>query len=113
MHGGASGFAIFIDLIIAVIMIASMWKIFEKAGQPGWAAIIPIFNLYVTLKVAQKPGWWLILFFIPIVNFIMYIITLLAVAEKFSKSVGFAIGMILLPIIFFPILGFGDATYSG
>ncbi len=114
MHGGgSSGIILIIDLVIAVIMIVSVWKIFDKAGEPGWAAIIPIYNLYVMLKVAGKPGWWLILFFIPLVNFIIFIITDLALAEKFGKGVGFAIGMILLPIIFFPILAFGDARYAG
>ena len=113
MHGGTSVIVLIIDLAVAVLMIASMWMIFEKAGEPGWAAIIPIYNLYVVLKISDKPAWWLILFFIPIVNFIIIIITVLALAEKFGKGVGFAIGMILLPIIFFPILGFGDARYSG
>jgi hypothetical protein len=113
MHGGTSGVIVFVDIIVAVIMIVSIWKIFDKAGEPGWAAIVPFFNLYVILKVAGKPGWWLILFFIPIVNIIIFIITILAVAEKFGKGIGFAIGMILLPVIFFPILAFGDASYSG
>ncbi len=113
MHGGTSVFVLILDLVFAVLMIVSMWKIFEKAGEPGWASIIPFYNLYVILKISDKPGWWLILFFIPIVNLIMIIITIFALAGKFGKGGGFAVGMILLPIIFFPILAFSDASYSG
>jgi len=113
MHGGTSVGIVFIDLIVAALMIVSMWKIFEKAGEPGWAAIIPFYNIYIILKISDKPGWWLILFFIPIVNFVIFIITILAFAGKFGKGAGYAVGMILLPIIFFPILAFGDASYTG
>jgi hypothetical protein len=109
----AGGIVLIIQLAVIVLMIAALWKVFSKAGQPGWAAIIPIYNVYVLLKIAGKPGWWLILFFIPIVNLVIAIITTVAVAGAFGKGVGFAIGMILLPIIFYPILGFGSAQYQG
>lgn len=102
-----------IEMAVAIFIIASMWKVFEKAGQPGWAAIVPIYNIYVMLRVAGKPGWWLILFLVPFVSFIIAIIALIGLAENFGKSGGFAIGLILLPFIFFPILGFGDAQYTG
>ena len=101
-----------IQLIIIVLMIASLWKVFDKAGQPGWAAIIPIYNCYILLKVASKPGWWLILIFIPLVNIVISFIVCLAVAEKFGKGAGFAIGLFFLAFIFYPILAFGDAQYS-
>lgn len=111
--GGIAGlFFLVIQLGILVVAIATMWRIFTKAGQPGWACIIPIYNIYVMMKVAGKPGWWLILLFIPIVNIVIAILVAIAIAENFGKSVGFAIGLILLPIIFYPILAFGNAQYS-
>ncbi|MEY2538022.1 MAG: hypothetical protein QOG67_1762 [Verrucomicrobiota bacterium] len=102
-----------IGLIVAVIMIAAMWKIFTKAGEPGWAAIIPIVNIYFLCKVAGRPGWWVILMFIPLVNFIIWIILCIDVAKNFGKGAGFGIGLAFLGVIFFPILGFGSATYQG
>ena len=102
-----------IPLIIGIVVIVAMWKVFVKAGQPGWASIIPFYNVYVLCKIAGKPGWWLILFFIPIVNFVIAIIVMVELAKRFGKGVGFAIGMLLLGFIFIPILGFGDATYHG
>jgi hypothetical protein len=99
-------------LSLAILMIAAIWKVFVKAGQPGWAALIPIYNLYVLLKVAGKPGWWLILMLIPLVNIVIGILALVAVAERFGKGGGFAVGLLLLPIVFYPILGFGSAQYS-
>jgi Family of unknown function (DUF5684) len=100
-------------LAFVVLMIAALWKIFSKAGQPGWAAIIPIVNTYFVCKVAGRPGWWVILMFIPFVNFIIGIILCIDIAKSFGKGVGFGIGLILLPVIFFPILGFGSARYQG
>lgn len=96
-----------------ILMIASMWKVFTKAGQPGWASIIPFVNLYFLCKVAGRPGWWLILMLIPFVNFIILIIVDIDIAKNFGKGVGFGIGLILLPIIFFPVLAFGSAQYQG
>ena len=96
-----------------ILMIASMWKVFSKAGQPGWAAIIPIVNFYFLCKVAGRPGWWLILMLIPLVNFIILIIIDIDIAKNFGKGVGFGIGLLLLPFIFFPILGFGSTQYQG
>lgn len=102
----------FLMLVVFVLVLVSMWKVFEKAGQPGWAALIPIYNAYIFLKIAGKPGWWLILFFIPLVNLIVGIIASIAFAAKFGKSAGFALGMVFLPFIFIPMLAFSDAVYS-
>jgi len=99
-------------LAIVLLMVASMWKLFVKAGKPGWAAIVPIYNLVVLLEIAGKPIWWFILFLIPVVNFIVLIMLALAVARKFGKGTGFALGMIFLSPIFYPILAFGDSTYN-
>jgi hypothetical protein len=98
--------------VVIVITIAGMWKVFEKAGEPGWAAIIPIYNLIVLLKIAGRPVWWIILFIIPLVNFIVAILVGIDVAKRFGKGAGFGIGLALLPFIFYPVLGFGDARYN-
>jgi len=100
-------------LAFMILMIAACWKIFTKAGQPGWAAIIPIYNWYVLCKIVGRPGWWVILLLIPFINFIIGIILCIDLAKSFGKGVGFGIGLILLGIIFFPILGFGSAQYQG
>ncbi len=99
-------------LAIIVLLIVSMWKVFTKAGQPGWAAIVPIYNIVVLLKIIGKPVWWIIGLIIPIVNFIVLILMSLELAKVFGKSTGFAIGLMLLGIVFFPILAFGDAKYT-
>ena len=101
------------EIVFIVLMIAAIWKVFSKAGQPGWAAIIPIFNFYIMCKVAGRPGWWLLLMLIPFVNIVIAIILNVDIAKRFGKGVGFAVGMILLPFIFWPILGFGSAQYQG
>jgi hypothetical protein len=110
LMGGAFGI---VWLIVAVVVIIGMWKVFTKAGQPGWAAIIPIYNFYILCKVAGRPGWWLLLMLIPFVNFIIWIILSLDLAKKFGKGAGFGIGIALLSFIFLPVLGFGDAQYQG
>ena len=102
-----------IGLLIGIILIIAMWKVFTKAGQPGWAAIIPIYNIYILCKVAGRPGWWVILMLIPFVNFIIAIILCIDIAKNFGKGAGFGIGLAFLGFIFFPILGFGSATYQG
>ncbi|MEI8122804.1 MAG: DUF5684 domain-containing protein [bacterium] len=104
-------FLALIWLAVVVLMVSSMWIVFTKAGQPGWACLVPFYNLYVMLKIAGKPGWWLVLFLIPVVNLVVGIITYISLAANFGKSAGFAIGMIFLPIVFFPMLAFGDAKY--
>src|SRR4030095_12401751 len=91
----------------------AMWKVFTKAGQPGWASLIPIYNLYIWCKIVGRPGWWIILLLIPFVNIIVGIILCIDMAKSFGKGVGFGIGLALLGIIFWPILGFGSAQYQG
>ena len=100
-------------LAFTILMIAAWWKIFSKAGQPGWAAIIPIYNWIVWCKIVGRPWWWILLLLIPFVNLIILIILMIDLAKSFGKGVGFGIGLILLAVIFFPILGFGSAQYQG
>jgi len=100
-------------LIVAVFMLIAMWKVYTKAGRAGWGCIIPIYNVYLMMKIAGKPGWWLILMFVPIVNIIIGIIATIGIANNFGKGGGFAVGLILLPIIFYPMIAWGDAAYVG
>ena len=118
--GGAGLFMLiylFVCFALMILMTVGMWKLFDKAGKPGWAAIIPIYNIIVLLEITDKPIWWIVLFLIPIVNFVAPVVVMILVyitlAERFGKGVGFAVGLILLPFIFFPMLGFSDATYQG
>jgi hypothetical protein len=104
---------IIICLVVAVIAIAGMWKTFEKAGRPGWAAIIPIYNSYKMIKIGGKPDWWIVLLLIPIVNIIFGVWIMNMVSKSFGKDEGFTIGLLFLGFIFWPILGFGDAVYQG
>lgn len=100
-------------LLIVVALIAAIWKTFEKAGQPGWAAIVPIYNLYIMVKMVGKPGYWVVLMLIPIVNYIFLIWTYNLISKSFGKGVGFTLGLIFLSPIFWMILGFGSAQYQG
>src|SRR5438093_7825645 len=102
-----------VGLLIALFLIVAMWKVFTKAGQPGWASIIPIYNLYVWCKIVGRPWWWILLMLIPFVNFIVGIILCIDMAKSFGKGAGFGIGLALLGVIFIPILGFGSAQYQG
>ena len=111
MIGGLLGLVLYFGIII--FLIAAMWKIFTKAGKPGWAAIVPIYNIIVLLEVVGRPAWWVILFLIPFVNVIMAFIVMVDLAKSFGKDVAYALGLIFLGIIFFPMLSFGSATYRG
>lgn len=101
-------------IALIVVMIAAMWKVFEKAGQPGWAAIIPFYNAYVlTCNIAKKEILWFILFFIPLINIVAAVIVSIEVAKKFGKTELFGVGLAFLGFIFYPMLAFGDAEYEG
>jgi hypothetical protein len=100
-------------LLLVIIPYAGMWKVYEKAGQPGWAAIIPIYNIYVLIKIVGKPSIWLLWCLLPCVNIVFIIWLYNLVSKSFGKDEGFTVGLILLGIIFWPILGFGSATYVG
>lgn len=114
----AAYFAIVITL--ALIFLAAGWRIFTKAGHPGWAVLIPVYNLYVYTQVAKRPGWWLLLYFaglIPVVGSIGVIVVglldSLRIAKLFGKGSVFGIGIFLFSPIFLLILGFGSADYDG
>lgn len=109
----AAGMILLVQLGIVVLMIAGMWAAFAKAGKPGWAAIIPIYNGMVMLEIGGKPIWWILLFLIPLVNIIVAIMATSAFAKAYGKGAGFTLGLIFLPFIFYPMLGFGSAKYVG
>ncbi|HEX2608485.1 MAG TPA: DUF5684 domain-containing protein [Flavisolibacter sp.] len=100
-------------ILIAAVMLASLWKIFQKAGKPGWAALIPFYNYYMLLKIAGKPGTWMWLLFIPIVNYVYLIWTYNMISKSFGKSEGFTVGLVLVGIVFWLVLAFGDSVYLG
>jgi len=108
-----AGIFLVVQLAIIIFLIASIWKVFTKAGQPGWASIIPIYNIIVMLQIVGRPWWWILLMLIPIVGIVISIIVSIDMAKSFGKGTGFGIGLALLGFIFYPILGFGSATYQG
>lgn len=99
--------------IYSLVVIISYWKLFMKAGRPGWASIIPIYNGIVFIQIAGRPTWWILLFLIPFVNIIFAIIVLYDFLAKFGKGIGYLFGTIFLGVIFWPILAFDDSTYQG
>lgn len=111
--GAGAGLFMIIYLALIVLVIVGLWKMFAKAGKPGWAAIIPIYNMIVLLEIVGRPLWWIILFFIPCVNIIVSVIVNIDLAKAFGKDVVYGIGIVLLPFIFIPMLGFGSAQYQG
>src|SRR5688572_33174541 len=115
MQTSDSGSAVLIIvwIVVAVLLIASLWRVFTKAGQPGWAALIPIYNFIVLLKIIGRPLWWILLFLVPIVNIVVLFIIYIDLAKSFGKSAAFGVGIALLGIIFLPILAWGSATYRG
>jgi hypothetical protein len=104
---------IIISIILAVLLVVAWWKVFEKAGVPGWHAIIPFLNTYDEFKITFGNGWMFLLLLIPIVNLIIDIILQVKMSNAFHKGTGFAIGLIFLPYIFYLILGFDSSTYAG
>jgi hypothetical protein len=96
-----------------LVMIIAQWKVFEKAGQPGWACIIPIYNIYIMTKIAGKPGIWTLLCLIPFINIIFIVWLYNMISKSFGHDEGFTVGLLLLSFIFWPILGFGKSKYLG
>jgi hypothetical protein len=87
------------------------WAMFEKAGWPGWASLIPIYNVYVLLKIAGMSGWWLLAFLVPILDIVVGIMMLWKISKAFGHGAGYFFGLLFLSIIFFPMLGFGKSEY--
>jgi hypothetical protein len=111
----ACGCIVYLILILVLVIppIIGMWKTFVKANQPGWAAIVPIYNIYVICELVGRPWWWLLLCFIPCVGWVVGIMLCIDLAKSFGKGTGFGVGLALLPQVFMCILGFGSAKYLG
>lgn len=106
-------------ILIVLVFIIAGWRLFSKAGKPGWAIIIPFYNLYIYTQIIQRPGWWILLYFsiaIPAVGALalvfLSIVDQLRLAKVFGRSAGFGVGLILLGWIFFPILAFSGSQYD-
>ena len=100
-------------LWMCIIELAGLWFMFVKADEPGWAAIIPVYNCLIAIKIAGKPWWFFLLMLIPLVNLVIYIIILHGLSKNFGKTGGFTLGLFFFRFIFIPILGFGKAQYVG
>ncbi len=103
---GVGAVTLIFYIVIIALLLVSMWKIFVKCGKPGWAAIVPIYNIITMLDIAGKPAWYILLLLIPFANIYVAWVCYDGMAKKLGKSTGFTIGMLLLPVIFFPILAF-------
>ena len=117
MGGSIVGFNIAIVGVVfivlpVVLLVIPTWRIYVKAGEPGWSAIVPLFSQYTLCTVVGRPVWWLIWLLIPYVNFVFWLIFAMDLARVFSRSKGFGIGIWLLPFVFLPILGYGSAEYT-
>lgn len=108
----AVGALLFIALPLALLSIISGWRIFVKAGRPGWAILIPIYNTYTWFKVAGRPGWWLLLLLIPLVNIVVGIVTCVDISRAFGRGALFTLVLIFFPLIGMAILGFGSSRYN-
>lgn len=111
--------SLFVISLVAVLfaallflMLVPTWKIFEKAGQSGWKCLIPIYSAYVLVEIAALPWWVFLGFFVPVLNFIVAIIVMYHLSQRFGHGMGYALGMIFLPFIFLPIVGYGKSVYA-
>lgn len=105
--GGLAG------LLIGLVALVSMWKVYTKAGKPGWAVLIPIYNVMVLLEIVGRPVWWIFLVLIPLVNVVVIVMLAFDLARSFGKESGFGLGLVFFNFIFMMILGFGSAEYIG
>lgn len=110
---GVYAFSLIISLAVTVLVLVAQWKLFVRAGKPGWACLIPFYNMYCLFDIAWGTGWLFLLQFIPCVNFVVMIMLYIKLAKAFGQGTGFGIGLIFLNPIFIAILGFGSAEYIG
>ncbi len=98
--------------VFFIIPIIASWMIYEKAGRYGWAALVPIHKDIRMLEIAGKPGWWVFLYLVPILNIVIFVSMLIGLSKRFGHGIGFAMGLLFLPFVFFPILAFDKSVYS-
>jgi Family of unknown function (DUF5684) len=107
------GFMMLVMLAVAAVFIVGIWKVFTKAGQPGWAVLIPIYNAYILTKIAGRPGWWVLLLMIPLVNIVFSLLLAIDIAKAFGQSAAWGVILLfLLCGIGYLILGFGNYSYQ-
>ncbi len=99
--------------VICLLIVVSMWVVFEKAGNSGWKSLVPIYNAYILMKISGNPGWWVILLFIPVVGIVFNLLAMLALAGKFGRGALFGVGLCFLPMFFLPALAFGGSQFEG
>jgi len=95
--------------LFIVPTLAGLWKLFDKAGKPAWASIVPIYNMLVIDEIIGRPQWWILLYFVAVGGFILPF----DIAKSYGKDTTYALGLLFLPFVFYPMLGFGDAKYMG
>lgn len=113
--GAAAGVSMLVSLMYLaffIVYVVGLVKVFQKAGREWWEAVIPLYNTYVMIKVAGRPGWWFLLFLIPFVNIVAVVVVMHSLSTAFGHGVGFTLGLIFLGPIFLLILGFGSSQYQ-
>ena len=118
--GAFLGIILVIGFVVAIIQLAGMWKVFTKAGEKGWKCIIPIYNLVILFRISGLSPWIIFGYLASIIPFVGWIVCLgitiyqcNSLAKAFGKDVRYTVGLVLIPVIFYPILGFGKAQYVG
>lgn len=106
-------FLITLSCCILALELVAWWIVFEKAGEPGWQVLIPIYNIIVFLRIVGKPWWWLFLFMIPLVNIVFIVWAYNMLSKSFGRSEGFTAGLVLVRVVFASILAFGSSRYNG
>jgi hypothetical protein len=112
ISGAVGGLVISILAGITILGVAGIWRVYEKAGQPGWACLVPIYNLIVLLRIAGERWWCILLFLIPGINVVVHFLVTRDVARRFGRGTLFALGLFWAGFLFYPILGFGRAQYQ-
>ena len=112
-YGVSAFFTSSVVFIVTILVIVGRWKMYEKADEPGWGSLIPLYSEYILFKIAWGNGILFLLMLVPIVNMVVAVILAIKLSKAFGMGTGFAIGLLLLPGIFYPILGFSDAVYGG
>ncbi len=102
----------YLFLFLSVFLLCSTWVVYNKAGYPGWACVVPIYNLYILIRIAKRPGWWFFLMLIPLFNLIFFLMVTVDIAKAFGKGTAFGFGLGFLPFIFYPILALGESQYQ-
>ncbi|MFB6296405.1 MAG: DUF5684 domain-containing protein [Halobacteriales archaeon] len=116
LQQGITGFSRLVSIAAVAIgaaVLAGVWKTFRKANYPGWAAVVPIYNVYVMLEIGDEEWWWVLVLFVPVLNIYAAYRAVAGVSEAFDRGTGFALGLLVAGFVFWPLLGFGGYSYQG